>query len=62
MLMITMMRTSSMQRHYKMDSSTGYSLRRDARLRKRAAEEAAANNKSQKSGEKDDPDEHCVIS
>lgn len=49
-----------MQRHYKMDSSTGYSLRRDARLRKRAAEEAAAANK--KSSEKDDPDEQCVIS
>lgn len=52
----------SRKQHYKLHSSAGYFLRREARLKKRAAEEAAKAREEQKSNPTGSEDTNCVIS
>lgn len=54
----------SRTQHYKLHSSAGYFLRREARLRKRAEEQAAKEREApqQRKTDANDEDTNCVIS
>ncbi|TMW67799.1 hypothetical protein Poli38472_007471 [Pythium oligandrum] len=54
-------RIERMKKHYKLESSAGYFLRRDARMRKQAADEAEARKKEGKGDDAEELKDGCVI-